>query len=46
MGEWERLYPATYLVGGHRYTDEVRVRAAWLCAGGEPAVVTGPAVAF
>lgn len=45
-GSWERLYPTTYLVGGHRLTDEVRVRAAWLWAGGEPAVVTGPAAAF
>jgi len=29
-GSWERLHPGVYLVGGHRLTDEVRVRAAWL----------------
>jgi very-short-patch-repair endonuclease len=44
-GEWTRLYPSVYLVGGHRLTDEVRVRAAWLWAG-EGAVVTGEAAAF
>ncbi|WP_219416737.1 DUF559 domain-containing protein [Pseudonocardia nigra] len=42
---WQRLHPAVYLVGGHRYTDEVKVRAAWLWAGAD-AVVTGPAAAF
>lgn len=31
-GSWERLHPAVYLLGGHRLTDEARVRAAWLCA--------------
>lgn len=45
-GVWERLYPGVYLVGGHRRTDEVRVRAAWLWAGGPRAAVTGPAAAF
>ncbi|MGH3568193.1 MAG: hypothetical protein ACRDRH_19635 [Pseudonocardia sp.] len=40
-GSWERLFPATYLVGGHRLTDEARIRAVWLWAGGEPAAVTG-----
>lgn len=44
-GSWERLHPGIYLVGGHRYTDEVRVRAAWLWAG-EQSCVTGPAAAF
>ncbi len=40
-GAWQRLYPRVYLVGGHRLTDEVRVRAAWLWAGGEQASATG-----
>ena len=44
-GEWTRLYPRTYLVGGHRLTDEARVRAASLWSGGA-AVVTGPAAAY
>lgn len=35
-----------YLVGGHRLTDEARVRAASLWAGAEHVVVTGPAAAF
>ena len=42
---WERLHPAVYLVGGHRLTDEARVRAAWLWAG-EGAAVAGPAAAY
>lgn len=45
-GVRERLHPGVYLVGGHRLTDEARVRAACLWAGGEPAAVTGPAAAF
>ncbi len=45
-GAWKQLHRSVYLVGGHRVTDEVRVRAAWLWAGGEPAVVTGPAAAW
>ena len=45
-GAWEVLHPRVYLVGGHRRTDEVRVRAAWLWAGGRPAAVTGAAAAF
>jgi very-short-patch-repair endonuclease len=45
QGSWERLYPAVYLVGGHRLTDEARVRAAWLWAG-EEAAVSGPAAAY
>ena len=43
---WELLHPGVYLVGGHRYTDEVRIRAAWLWAGGAPAMVSGPAAAY
>lgn len=45
-GAWEEMHRRVYLVGGHRATDEVRVRAAWLWAGGEQAVVTGPAAAW
>ncbi|MHA6784402.1 type IV toxin-antitoxin system AbiEi family antitoxin domain-containing protein [Pseudonocardia saturnea] len=45
-GAWELLHPGVYLVGGHRYTDEVRIRAAWLWAGGAPAMVSGPAAAY
>lgn len=45
-GAWEPLHPGVYLVGGHRYTDEVRIRAAWLRAGGAPAMVSGPAAAY
>jgi hypothetical protein len=45
-GDWERLFPRVFLVGGHRLGDEARVRAAWLWAGGEPAAVTGPAAAY
>jgi very-short-patch-repair endonuclease len=44
-GSWERLHPAVYLLAGHRLTDEVRVRAAWLWAG-EGAAVSGPAAAY
>jgi very-short-patch-repair endonuclease len=46
-GTWRRLHPRVYLVGGHRLTDEARVRAAWLWAGDRdrPATVTGPAAA-
>ena len=42
---WERLHPGVYLVGGHRLTDEARVRAACLWAG-ETAAVSGPAAAW
>jgi very-short-patch-repair endonuclease len=42
---WERLFPAVYLVGGHRLTDEARVRAAWLWAG-EAAAISGPSAAY
>jgi very-short-patch-repair endonuclease len=44
-GRWVRLFPRVYLVGGHRLTDEARIRAAWLWAG-ERATVCGPAAAF
>jgi hypothetical protein len=44
-GTWERLHPAVYLVGGHRFTDEVRVRAAWLWAGSDT-TVSGAAAAY
>lgn len=43
-GRWRRLYPGVVLVGGHRLTDEARVRAASLWAG-ERATVAGPAAA-
>ena len=49
-GAWERLHPGVYLVGGHRFTDEVRVRAAWLWASSscreDAAAVSGPAAAY
>src|SRR4051794_5235074 len=45
QGSWERLFPAVYLVGGHRLTDEACIRAAWLWAGGT-AAVSGPAAAY
>jgi very-short-patch-repair endonuclease len=45
-GAWRELLPLVYLVSGHRRTDEVRVRAAWLWAGGTPAAVTGLAAAY
>jgi very-short-patch-repair endonuclease len=45
-GAWLELLPLVYLVSGHRRTDEVRVRAAWLWAGGMPAAVTGHAAAY
>lgn len=45
-GAWEQVHRNVYLVGGHRVTDEARVRAAWLWAGGLPALVSGPAAAY
>jgi very-short-patch-repair endonuclease len=45
-GRWHELYPCVFLVGGHRLSDEARVRAAWLWSGGTKAAVTGPAAAF
>ena len=44
-GTWRRLHPGVYLVGGHRLTDEARVRAAWLWAG-EDAAVCGAGAAY
>jgi very-short-patch-repair endonuclease len=44
QGSWTRLHPAIYLVGGHRVTDETRIRAAWLWAG-EQAAISGAAAA-
>jgi very-short-patch-repair endonuclease len=43
-GGWRVLLPGIYLVGGHRTTDETRIRAAWLWLGPE-ALVSGPAAA-
>jgi hypothetical protein len=45
-GRWRLLYRCIYLMGGHRLTDEARVRAAWLWAQAAGAVLTGPAAAF
>ncbi|MBW0088200.1 type IV toxin-antitoxin system AbiEi family antitoxin domain-containing protein [Pseudonocardia sp. KRD-184] len=45
QGEWEVLHPGVLLVGGHRHSDEARVRAAWLWAG-TSAMVSGPAAAY
>jgi hypothetical protein len=45
-GTWRELHRCVYLVGGHRFTDEARVRAAWMWARAAGAVVTGPTAAF
>ncbi len=45
-GTWRELHRCVYLVGGHRLTDEARVRAGWMWAQAAGAVVTGPAAAF
>ncbi len=50
-GRWRRLHPGVVLVGGHRLTDEARVRAAWLWAGGcessgRGATISGPSAAY
>jgi very-short-patch-repair endonuclease len=45
-GAWLELLPQVYLVSGHRRSDEGRVRATWLWAGGAPAAVTGLAAAY
>ncbi|TQM14442.1 type IV toxin-antitoxin system AbiEi family antitoxin domain-containing protein [Pseudonocardia kunmingensis] len=45
-GVWRELHPCVYLVGGHRLTDEARVRAASLWGRAAGAAVTGPAAAF
>jgi very-short-patch-repair endonuclease len=44
-GEWRRLHPRVYLVGGHASTGKGRVRAAGLWAD-ERGVISGPAAAF
>jgi very-short-patch-repair endonuclease len=43
-GRWRRLHPGVVLVGGHRLTEEARIRAAWLWAG-KRATIAGPAAA-
>lgn len=45
QGRWRRVRPTVYLVGGHRYTDEARIRAVALWAGPQ-GVITGPAAAY
>ncbi|MET0191218.1 MAG: type IV toxin-antitoxin system AbiEi family antitoxin domain-containing protein [Pseudonocardia sediminis] len=49
-GAWTRLYPGVFLVGGHRLTAEVRIRAAALHAGathaGDGPVVASASAAF
>lgn len=42
---WRPLHPRVYLVAGHRYDDEARVRAA-ACWAGEGAVLSGVAAAW
>ncbi|MDN5860336.1 MAG: DUF559 domain-containing protein [Pseudonocardia sp.] len=44
-GAWRVLHPCVYLVGGHRLTDEARIRAAVLWCG-DPATISGVAAAF
>jgi very-short-patch-repair endonuclease len=44
-GRWRRVRPTVYLVGGHRYTSEARVRAVALWAGPQ-GVICGPAAAY
>lgn len=44
-GAWAEVAPGVFVTGGHRLTDEVRVRAAWLWAG-PTSLVSGPAAAF
>jgi hypothetical protein len=45
-GAWRELHPGVLLAGGHRLTDEARLRAAWLWAGGPTALLCGPTAAF
>jgi very-short-patch-repair endonuclease len=45
LRRWRPLHPRVYLANGHRYDDEVRVRAALLWAG-EGAVLSGVAAAW
>jgi hypothetical protein len=44
-GDWERVLPRVFLVGGHPHSDAVRVRAAGLWVG-ERGAVSGPAAAW
>jgi very-short-patch-repair endonuclease len=44
-GAWRPLHPRVYLAGGHRLTDEARIRAAALWCGDE-ATVSGAAAAY
>lgn len=44
-GSWRRLSSGVYLVGGHPYTDEVRVRAA-VAGAGEDATLHGLTAAW
>ena len=44
-GDWERVLPRVFLVGGHPHSDAVRVRAAGLWIG-ERGAVSGPAAAW
>jgi very-short-patch-repair endonuclease len=44
-GRWRRVRPTVFLVGGHRYTGEARIRAVALWAGPQ-GVITGPAAAY
>jgi hypothetical protein len=44
-GRWRRVRPTVYLIGGHRYTGEARVRAVALWAGSQ-GVICGPAAAY
>jgi hypothetical protein len=45
LRRWRPLHPRVYLVGGHRYDEEVKVRAAALWAG-EGAALSGVAAAW
>jgi very-short-patch-repair endonuclease len=45
LRRWRPLHPRVYLVNGHRFDDEVRVRAAVLWAG-DGAVLSGVAAAW
>lgn len=44
-GAWRALHPRVYLAGGHRLTDEARIRAAAMWCG-DHATVSGVAAAY
>lgn len=44
-GDWDRLLPRVYLVGGHPLTDTARVRGIGLWSGAD-ATICGPAAAW